>query len=109
MGQLINIIGRLANSRSPDPKLVKLALHRVIADIDVPASPPGATAQMEQQALPKSYPGKNNVLSLINSLKDAFSKGDDAGFERILDKLQHSAKGVGVKGGGIPDAPPGVD
>lgn len=91
MGQLINIVSRLANSRSPDPKLVKLALQRVIADIDVPASPPGATAQMEQQAFPQSQPGKQNVLHMIKELERAFLKLDEDKFKSILDKLSKSA------------------
>ena len=104
IGQLITVISRLAASKNPDKELVKGALRKVIANMDAPPAV-APTAQMEQQALPKSFPGKNNVLGLINSLKDAFSKGDDAGFERILEKLQMSAKGVGAKPGEVADLP----
>ena len=92
IGQLITVISRLAATKNPDKERVKVALRKVIADMDVPASPPVApTAQMEQQAFPQSQPGKQNVLHMIKELERAFLKLDKDAFKRILDKLEQSA------------------
>lgn len=48
-------------------------------------------AQQQQQALPKSGTGKEMIKGILDQLEAALDKGDQSGFQQLLEKLEAAA------------------